>query len=126
MKKKAAVSLHRWKDIRREKVTDMLDRKYVTGERTMLAHVYMKKGCVVPKHSHENEQLVYILEGGLHFWIGEDEKQELDVMAGEVLVIPPNVPHKAQALADTLDVDVFAPPRQDWMDGTDTYFHKKA
>ena len=90
----------------------------------MLAHIYLKKGCIVPKHAHENEQLTYILEGALKFWIGEDGAQELVVRAGEVVVIPSNVPHKAEALEDTLDVDVFNPPRKDWLDGTDDYFHR--
>ena len=77
----------------------------------MLAHVYLKKGCIVPKHQHENEQLTYILEGALRFWIGEDETEEVVVRAGEVLHIPSNVWHKAEALEDTLDVDIFSPPR---------------
>ncbi len=112
---------HRWEDMPREKLNDLLERRLVTGERTMLAHVYLKKGCVVPKHSHENEQLTYVLEGALHFWLGEDQKEEVVVRAGEVLVIPSNLPHKALALEDTLDVDIFTPPRQDWLDGTDAY-----
>jgi quercetin dioxygenase-like cupin family protein len=109
----------------REQVTDKLSRRLITGERMMLAHVYLDKGSIVPKHSHENEQLTYILEGALHFWIGEDEAEEIIVRAGEVLHIPSNVPHKAEALEDTLDVDVFSPPRQDWLDRTDDYFHRK-
>ena len=115
----------RWSDIPRERVTDMLDRRLITGDRMMLAHVYLKKGCIVPKHSHENEQLTYILEGALRFWIGEDEGEQMIVAAGEVLHIPSNVPHKAEALEDTLDVDIFSPPRRDWLEGTDTYFHRK-
>ena len=87
----------------------------------MLAHVYLKKGCIVPKHSHENEQLTYILEGALRFWIGDDEPRSSTSRAGEVLHIPSNLPHKAEALEDTLDVDVFCPPRQDWLDGSDVY-----
>jgi quercetin dioxygenase-like cupin family protein len=108
-----------------EPLTDLLGRKLITGERMMLAHVYLKRGALVPLHSHENEQLTYILEGGLRFWIGADEAQVVDVMAGEVLVIPSNVPHKAEALADTLDVDIFSPPRQDWLDKTDDYLREK-
>jgi len=108
----------------KERVTDSLDRRLITGERIMLAHVYVKKGCVVPQHSHENEQFTYILEGALHFWIGEDGSEEVTVRAGEVLVIPSNVLHKAEALEDTLDVDIFSPPRQDWLDKTDDYLRK--
>ena len=104
-------------------MTDALSRRLITGERMMLAQVYLDKGCIVPRHSHENEQLTYILEGSLRFWIGEDGEEELVIRAGQVLHIPSNVPHMAEALEDTLDVDVFSPPRQDWLDGTDTYFH---
>lgn len=114
-----------WDKMPKEKVTDLLDRRLITGSRMMLAHVYLKKGCVVPKHQHENEQLTYVLEGALKFWIGEDQRQILVVGPGEVLVIPGNVPHQAEALEDTLDVDVFSPPRQDWLDKTDDYLRKK-
>jgi quercetin dioxygenase-like cupin family protein len=111
----------RWDDMPREKLNDLLERRLVTGERMMLAHVYLKKGCVVPRHFHENEQMSYVLEGALRFWIGEHEKEELVLRAGEVLAIPSNLPHKAEALEDTLSVDVFCPPRQDWLDGSDAY-----
>jgi quercetin dioxygenase-like cupin family protein len=119
-----SVTHHRWADIPKERLSDVLDRKLITGDRMMLAHVYLKKGAVVPQHSHENEQITYILEGGLRFWIGADEAQVIDVLAGEVLHIPSHVPHKAEALEDTLDVDVFSPPRQDWLDKTDDYLRK--
>jgi quercetin dioxygenase-like cupin family protein len=115
---------YRWSDIALESVTPMLGRKLITGDRMMLAHVLLKKGCIVPKHQHVNEQLTYILEGCLRFWIGDDEAPTLDLRAGEVLHIPSNVPHKAEALDDTLDVDVFSPPRQDWLDKTDAYLRE--
>jgi len=124
MSKTATVAFHRWNDMPKEKVTDQIDRRIICGDRMMLAHVYLAKGSIVPRHSHENEQLTYIIEGALKFWIGEDGAQELIVRAGEVLVIPSNVPHKAEALEDTVDVDVFCPPRQDWLDHTDDYFHR--
>ena len=123
--KSSGVTFHRWNDMPRERVTDEIDRRVITGERMMLAHVYLKKGSVVPRHSHENEQLTYILEGALRFKLGAEGEDEVIVRAGEVLVIPGNVPHQAEALEDTLDVDVFNPPRQDWLDGTDHYFHRK-
>lgn len=113
--------LFRWDDLPKERLNDLLERRLVTGERIMLAHVYLKKGCLVPRHHHENEQITYVLEGALHFWLGEDEKEERIVKAGSVLTIPPNLPHKALALEDTLDVDIFDPPRQDWLDGSDAY-----
>ena len=119
------VTHHRWKELPVEPLSDSLARRLITADRMMLAHVYMKKGCVVPRHSHENEQITYILEGGLRFWIGADESQVIDVMAGEVLHIPSHVQHKAEALEDTLDVDIFSPPRQDWLDKTDDYLRQK-
>ena len=115
---------YRWDDIPKEALNPLLDRRLITCERMMIAHVYLKKGCVVPRHQHENEQLTYVLEGALHFYLGEDEKEEVIVRAGEVLTIPSNVPHKAVALEDTLDVDVFNPPRQDWLSGTDAYLRR--
>jgi quercetin dioxygenase-like cupin family protein len=118
----------RWADIPRETVTGDIARRLFTGKRMMLAHVYLDKGAIVPKHQHENEQLTWVMEGALRFWIGDEGKpgyEELVVNAGEVLYIPSNVPHKAEAVEDTLDVDVFSPPRQDWLDHTDTYFHKR-
>ena len=119
------VTHYRWNDMPKERVSDLLERRLITGERMMLTHVYLKKGCIVPRHSHHNEQLTYILEGALRFWIGEDEAETLVVRAGEVLHIPGNVPHKAEALEDTLDVDVFSPPRQDWLDKSDDYLRQK-
>jgi quercetin dioxygenase-like cupin family protein len=115
----------RWDDMAREKLNDLLDRRLITGKGVMLAHVYLKKGCVVPRHSHHNEQVSYILEGALRFWLGEEPGEERVVRAGEVLVIPSNLPHKAEALEDTLDLDVFTPPRQDWLDGTDDYLCRR-
>ena len=101
-----------------------LSRRLITGERMMIAHVLLKKGADVPRHSHENEQITYVLEGALQFWLGAGDERELTVRAGEVLVIPSNLPHRALALEDTLDVDVFNPPRQDWLDGTDAYIRR--
>jgi quercetin dioxygenase-like cupin family protein len=118
------VTHHRWEEMPKERVNDLLDRRLITGDRMMLAHVYLKKGCIVPKHSHENEQLTYILEGALRFKLGEDQHETLVVNAGEVLHIPSNVPHEAEALEDTLDVDVFSPPRADWLNKTDNYLRR--
>lgn len=119
------VLYRRWAEIPLETVTDQITRKLITGQQMMLAHVYLKKGAIVPKHQHHNEQFTYILEGALRFFMGEDGAETYDVRAGEVLHIPSNVWHKAEALEDTLDVDVFNPPRQDWLDKTDAYFHRK-
>jgi quercetin dioxygenase-like cupin family protein len=119
-----SVTHYKWDDMPKENVSPLLDRRLITGNRMMIAHVYLKKGCIVPKHQHENEQITYIIDGELKFWIGEDESQIVHVKAGEVLTIPSNVFHKAEAIVDTLDVDVFDPPRQDWLDKTDSYLRK--
>jgi quercetin dioxygenase-like cupin family protein len=111
-------SYHRWSEIELEKLNPLLDRQFVVGNDIMLARVLLKKGCVVPMHSHVNEQLTYIIEGALKFSIAG---REIVVGAGEVLCIPPNVPHEAVALEDTVDLDVFNPPRQDWIDKSDAY-----
>jgi quercetin dioxygenase-like cupin family protein len=118
------VVLHRWNAIPAEPLKEGLSRKLVTGERMMMAHVYLKKGADVPRHSHENEQLTYILEGALQFWFGSNDERELLVRAGEAIVIPSHLPHRALALEDTLDLDVFCPPRRDWLDGTDAYLRR--
>jgi unsaturated pyranuronate lyase len=112
---------YRWDDLPKEALKPDLHRRLITTERMMLAHVYLDAGAVVPKHAHENEQLTYILEGVLRFWLGEDESDVVDVAAGEVLHIPSLLPHRAEALERTLDVDIFCPPRQDWLDGSDEY-----
>ena len=122
---KADAQLYKWADIPAEPMKGGITRQLITSERMMIAHVRLQKGDEVPTHSHENEQITYILEGALKFWIGEDQQQVVIVRAGEVLHIPGNLPHKAEALEDTLDVDVFSPPRQDWLDKTDDYFRRK-
>jgi quercetin dioxygenase-like cupin family protein len=124
MNKPGEAVSYRWDDVRKERLTDLLERRVITAERIMLAHVYLKKGCVVPTHSHENEQVTYVLEGALRFWLGKDQREERVLRPGGVLVVPGNLPHKAEALEDTLSLDVFCPPRQDWLDGTDTYLRQ--
>ena len=116
-----AVRLHRWDEIALEKVTEMLSRKLVTGAREMLAQVYLKRGCLVPMHSHESEQMTYILEGALKFLIGGEE---MTVREGEVLHIPSWVEHQAEALEDTFSLDVFSPIRRDWLEQTDEYLRR--
>lgn len=119
---KQTVIFSRWNDIPLEPLNELLSRKLFTGERIMLAQVFLKKGCVVPAHSHENEQMTYVLKGVLQF---EIEGKEIVVREGEVLHIPSNIVHKATALEETLDLDVFSPPRQDWLNKTDDYLRKK-
>lgn len=111
----------RWQDVELEKLNPLLDRQLVVGKDVMVARVLLKKGCIVPLHWHVNEQITYILEGALKFWI--DDK-EIVVHAGEVLCIPSNMPHKAEALEDTVDLDIFNPPREDWINKTDEYLRR--
>ena len=111
----------RLKELPVEQVNPLLDRQIVSGERSMLARIILRKGCIVPLHSHENEQISYILEGALKFLI---EGREIVVSAGEVLVIPSHVPHSAEALEDTVDLDLFCPPREDWLNKTDAYLRR--
>ncbi len=111
-----------WRTIALEDLNPLLQRQFVVGQEIMLARVLLKKGCIVPEHSHHNEQLTYILDGALKFWI---DGKEIVVHAGEVLCIPSNMPHKAEAMEDTVDLDVFAPPRADWINKTDQYLRGK-
>lgn len=112
----------RWEDIGLEDLNPLLQRQFVVGGGLMIARVLLKKGCVVPRHSHVNEQLTYILEGALKFDI---DGKEIIVRAGEVLCIPPNMPHEALALEDTVDLDIFNPPRQDWIEKSDAYLRDR-
>jgi quercetin dioxygenase-like cupin family protein len=107
-----------WKNVEHEKLNDLIDREMVVGNKLMLARVFLKKGAHVPQHQHHNEQVTYIMEGALKFAI---DGKEIVVRAGEVLCIPSNMPHEAWALEDTLDLDVFDPPREDWLNKTDGY-----
>ena len=117
------VRLHRWDEIALEKVTEVISRKIVTGEREMLSQIYLKRGALVPMHKHESEQLTYVMQGALRFLVGGEEAI---VREGEVLVIPSWIEHQVEALDDTLTLDIFSPIRQDWLNGTDDYFRRGA
>jgi quercetin dioxygenase-like cupin family protein len=114
----AALQYIPWHTIPLEELNPLLQRQFVVGQDIMVARVLLKKGCIIPEHSHHNEQLTYILDGALKFWI---DGKEIVVHAGEVLCIPPNVPHKAEAMEDTVDLDIFTPPRADWINKSDQY-----
>ena len=101
MSEKAECKYIPWKMVEREKLNDLIDRQMVVGN-----------------NQHHNEQVTYILEGALKFAI---DGKEIVVRTGEVLCIPSNMPHEAWALEDTLDLDVFDPPREDWLNKTDNY-----
>ena len=114
----SAATLYRWAEIIPEQLNPLLTRQFVTGEKAMLARIMLKQGCVVPEHQHANEQITFIVSGALEFKVRGVSQI---VRAGEVLVIPGGVPHSATALEDTEDLDLFAPPRQDWIDKDDSY-----
>src|SRR3954451_18073522 len=119
----AALQYIPWHTIPLEDLNPLLQRQFVVGQEIMVARVLLKKGCIVPEHSHHNEQLTYILDGALKFWI---DGKEIVVHSGEVLCIPANMPHKAEAVEDTVDLDVFYPPRQDWISKNDAYLRGTA
>ena len=110
-----------WESVPLEKMSDMISRKIITGDKAMVAQVFLKKGAVVPEHHHESEQITYILEGALRF---EIEGKVVVVRKGEVLSIPSNVPHRAVAMEDTLDLDIFSPIRIDWLTNNDAYLRR--
>ena len=112
----------KWDEIEAEPMSAFIERKFFYTENLMLARIVLKQGAHVPLHQHHNEQLTYVLSGALEFHI---EGRVVVVRAGEVLTIPPNVPHQAFALEDTLDLDVFNPPRQDWIQGDDAYLRQE-
>jgi quercetin dioxygenase-like cupin family protein len=110
-----------WESVPLEIMSDMISRKIVTGDKAMVAQVFLKKDAVVPEHHHDSEQITYILEGALKF---EIEGREIVVRKGEVLSIPSNVPHRAVALEDTVDLDIFSPIRTDWLTRNDGYLRR--
>jgi quercetin dioxygenase-like cupin family protein len=116
MAAKDAVRLHRWDELALEKVTEMISRKVISGDREMLAQSYLKRGAIVPMHAHESEQLTYVLQGALKFLVNGEE---IVVREGEVLHIPAHVDHQAEALEDTFDLDVYSPLRRDWIEARD-------
>jgi quercetin dioxygenase-like cupin family protein len=111
----------RWNDLPRERVGEMIERRYVTGVHLTLAQFFLKKGCLVPTHEHESEQFVNVVKGTLRLKLGADV---FDVAAGEVLMIPPHLPHSAEALEDCVVFDSFAPTRKDWIEKRDDYFRR--
>jgi quercetin dioxygenase-like cupin family protein len=116
--KEEFVNVYTWNEMPMDELSATIGRKMITGDRTMMARVYLKKGAVVPEHHHDNEQITFIVSGALEFKINGET---IVLRTGQVMVIPSNVPHSALALEDTDDMDVFTPPRQDWLTGNDAY-----
>jgi quercetin dioxygenase-like cupin family protein len=111
----------RWDEIPVEHVNPLMERQLAVGDQMMVARILLRKGCVVPLHHHHNEQVTHVQSGVLQFTIND---KEITVRAGDFLCIPPNVPHRAVALEDTIDIDIFTPPREDWLNKTDSYLRK--
>ena len=112
---------HTWDTVPLETMSDLISRKVITGEKAMIGQIFLKKGAVVPEHHHESEQITYIVEGALKFHL---EGRDVIVRKGEVLHIPSNVPHRAVAIEDTLDIDIFSPIRTDWLTKDDAYLRR--
>jgi quercetin dioxygenase-like cupin family protein len=113
--------LYKWEEVLLENVREGISRKFIAGNREMVAQINLKQGAIVPTHSHESEQLTYVLTGALKFSL---DGRDVTVGPGEVLRIPSWMPHSAEAIDDTFELDIFSPIRQDWIDGTDDYFRK--
>lgn len=116
-----AAGLYRWDDLGWEELSPRLFRRMVSGERAMVTQILLKRGAAVPWHDHENEQFSYVLSGSLRFELKEGKGRTIDVLAGEIIHIPSALPHRVEALEDSLSIDIFSPPRQDWLDGADDY-----
>jgi len=123
--KETEATLISWDEVPLEQLNPLLQRQMISGERVMLTQIYLKKGCVVPLHQHENEQFSYVVTGCMKFWLGADKGKEIVVKTGEVLHLPSNLPHSAVAMEDTVDFDIFSPPRQDWLNKEDDYLREK-
>ena len=117
------MSVYKLDDVKEEKLNPLLSRKIIAGEKVMLAWLHLAKGCVVPLHNHVHEQISYIVRGALKFTF-PNEKREIAARAGDVVVIPSNLAHSAEALEDTVDIDCFTPLREDWLSGKDSYLRK--
>ncbi len=114
----------KWSEVPNKEVTPLMHRKIIAGEKMMIAKMKFKDGFEVPLHSHHNEQMTQVLSGTMRFWLGEDESEVVDVYLGDVLVIPPYLPHKAKMIGDVEEIDMWSPPRQDWIDWKDDYLRR--
>ena len=113
-----------WDEIPIEEVAPLMTRQIVVGEKMMIARMKFKDGFLVPQHSHENEQITNVISGTIRFWFGENKEQEMELNAGDVMVIPGHLPHEALMIGDVEEIDSWAPPRSDWLDGSDDYLRK--
>jgi quercetin dioxygenase-like cupin family protein len=115
------MQIYEWNQVEKEQLSPTFARQVIHSDAMTVARVYLRKGCSVPEHSHHNEQISMMEQGSLKFVIAGEEKV---LKAGQVLRIPPHVPHSAEALEDCVAVDLFSPPREDWIRGDDSYLRK--
>jgi quercetin dioxygenase-like cupin family protein len=113
-----------WNEVAQEQVNPKMKRKFIYGEKMMIAKMEFEDGFIVPWHQHENEQITEVIEGTLRFWFDNNEDQHIDLHAGDSIIIPGNRPHKALMIGKVIETDTFAPPRQDWIDNSDDYLRK--
>ncbi len=125
MSERDSVELLNWDQIPMETVNPMMQRQIITGELMTVAKIYFKDGFLVPMHSHHNEQITQVISGSLRFRIGEDGEQTIDVGPGQTIVIPTNVPHEALVVGDVVEMDMWAPRRDDWLNQTDDYLRQQ-
>jgi quercetin dioxygenase-like cupin family protein len=117
--------LYDWNDVRQDRMRGSIKRRFISTERMTVGQIVLEEGDTVPRHSHDNEQLTYVISGALKFWFGDGDEQELVVKAGSMVVIPAGLPHRALALEHTFELDLFNPPRADWQTGSDAYFRDR-
>jgi quercetin dioxygenase-like cupin family protein len=113
-----------WDNVPTEEVNSSMKRRIVTGEKLMIARMNFKDGFVVPLHHHIHEQVTQVVSGKMRFWFGANKEQVMDLSPGDVVVIPSDLPHEALMIGDVEEIDTWAPPRQDWLDGSDHYLRK--
>ena len=121
MNESVTAALLPWADVPTEVVNPMMSRKIITGELMTVARITFKDGFLVPMHSHHNEQITQVISGRMHFRFGENGEQEMELGAGDVVVIPAHLPHEARCIGDVEEMDMWAPRRDDWLDGSDDY-----
>lgn len=113
-----------WDNVPLETVNPSMQRRIITGELMTVARIWFTDGFLVPMHSHHNEQITQVVTGTMRFRFGEDATETVDVGAGEVIVIPANLPHEALCIGDVEEMDMWAPRRDDWLDKSDDYLRK--
>lgn len=113
-----------WEQIPLERVNENMLRRIVTGEKMTVAQIYMKDGFIVPQHSHINEQITQVVSGRMRFWFGADRQTVRELGPGEIIVIPSNLPHEALMIGDVVEIDMWAPRREDWLNKTDDYLRR--